>query len=95
MEYVSYPLDNGFIGNWLVAGPLASPVSSDSTPNWEQGPGIRGTPVERGPLDSGMFQVGADTGVWAYHACPADHFVDHSGGTRRTTTFARGPMRKS
>ena len=66
MEYVSYPLANGFIGNWLVAGPQVLPVDQDTMPAWEQDPGISGTPVERGPLGSGVFHTGADRGVWAY-----------------------------
>ena len=79
MEYVSYPLENGFISNWLVAGPQVLPVDQDTRPAWEQDPGISGTPVERGPLGSGVFHTGTDSGVWAYHACSADHVVDHSG----------------
>src|ERR1700738_2331493 len=75
MKYVSYPLDDGFIANWLGAGPQVLPGSHD----WEEHPGISGAPVERGPLGSGEFHAGPFTGVWAYHRCPADHHVDLSG----------------
>src|SRR5450755_3692444 len=85
MHYVSYPLQNGFISNWLVAGPQAIPVAPETRPTWEPDTGIRGTPVERGPLGSGEFHAGAVSGVWAYQACPEDHCVDHSGTYPRHT----------
>jgi hypothetical protein len=73
---LAYPLRAGFVANWLVAGPQASPDSL----TWDDDPGIEGVPVERGPLDIGTYQVGEHTGAWAYYACPDDRYVDHSGG---------------
>ncbi len=75
MSYLTHPLRDGFVVKWLVAGPQVSPESLI----WDDGPGIEGTPVERGPLGTGAYQAGAHTGVWAYHACPCDNVVDHSG----------------
>jgi hypothetical protein len=95
IKHLTYPLQNGFVGNWLVAGPQAIPVDlgnlgavepcpTDGVQQivrryWEEDTGISGMPVERGPLGAGVVHAGAYTGVWAYYACPADHFVDHSG----------------
>ena len=92
--YVEYPLQNGFVHNWLVAGPEAVIVA----PFHVVGPpadyrtfraevfrrffmpkaGIGATPVERGPLDAGRFSIGKYEGAWAYVACAEDHAVDHS-----------------
>jgi hypothetical protein len=75
VNYLTYSLRDGCVVNWLVAGPQVSPASLI----WDDDPGIEGTPVERGPLGTGAYRAGAHTGVWAYHACPDDNFVDHSG----------------
>ncbi|MCC7368309.1 MAG: hypothetical protein IT306_07800 [Chloroflexi bacterium] len=75
---LTYPLQGGFVVNWLVAGPSTGAVAAD----WEDGPGITGAPVERGPLDTGLFQVGEQRGAWAYYACPEDRVVDRSGDHR-------------
>jgi len=40
---------------------------------------ITKTPVERGPLTEGLFQVGDYSGSWNYYPCREDHLVDHSG----------------
>jgi hypothetical protein len=97
MPHVYHPLQNGFIANWLVAGPQSIPVSfaQFSAPSvqepatqditqqilqhhWEPKSGITRRPVERGPLETGRFQLGDYTGSWSYHRCPEDHFVDQS-----------------
>jgi hypothetical protein len=77
--YLSYSLQDGYIGNWLVAGPQAIPLDPDGHVAWEEDTAIEGAPVERGPLDAGLFRAGGSSGAWAYHACPEDHCVDHSG----------------
>jgi hypothetical protein len=87
---VAYQLQDGFISNWLVAGPQMIAVDLSSFPGddfrrgiirhyREAESGISDTPVERGPIDAGRFQVGAFSGSWSYYACPEDHAVDHSG----------------
>jgi hypothetical protein len=95
--YVRYQLQQGFVGNWLVAGPQAIAVDLGELPGgpdaaltaehadqvleryWHEDSGIADTPVERGPLDAGRFQIGGYTGSWSYWRCPEDHFVDQSG----------------
>ncbi len=89
-RYVHYDLEHGFIDNWLAAGPQAIPVEAGQF----QGENIRGqiaekfylpasgitqTPVERGPLDKGLFRVGDYSGSWNYYACREDHLVEQSG----------------
>lgn len=89
-RYVNYNLEHGFIHNWLVAGPQIIPVNLDQFQGdnirgqvaqhyYESPSGITKTPVERGPLTKGLFQVGDYQGSWNYHACREDHLVDHSG----------------
>src|SRR5512147_1048321 len=84
-----YKLEHGYIHNWLVAGPQAIPVEpgqfkADQISQqiiqhyYESGSGIVETPVERGPLTEGLFQVGDYQGSWNYLACREDHLIDHS-----------------
>jgi hypothetical protein len=88
-RYARYNLEHGFIGNWLVAGPqtISLPsnfIQGEQTPEqiagqfYEPNSGITDTPVERGPLTEGYFQIGDFQGSWEYYACPEDHFVDRS-----------------
>lgn len=88
-RYVHYNLENGFIHNWLVAGPHTIPIQIEQFPAddfrkqiaqhfYDPTSGIKKTPVERGPLDKGLFQVGDYAGSWNYYACHEDHLVDHS-----------------
>jgi hypothetical protein len=87
---VHYNLQDGFIHNWLVAGPQAITVEPGRFKRenihqqiaqhyYEVDSGIMETPVERGPLTTGLFQVGDYTGSWSYLACREDHLIDHSG----------------
>jgi len=87
---VHYDLEHGFINNWLVAGPQEIPVELEhfhggdiqqkiAQHYYESNSGITKTPVERGPLTKGLFQVGDYEGSWNYHGCREDHLVDHSG----------------
>ena len=87
---VHYNLERGFIHNWLVAGPQAIAVEPGQFKGdnihqqvaeqyYEPDSGITETPVERGPLTEGLFQVGNYKGSWEYLACREDHLVEHSG----------------
>jgi hypothetical protein len=89
-RHVHYILEHGFVHNWLVAGPQIIPIDlkqfhGDNIRQqiaqhyFEPDSGISETPVERGPLTEGFFQVGEYSGSWNYHACREDHLVDHSG----------------
>jgi len=87
---VHYNLKHGFIDNWLVAGPqtISIDLAQFKGENirqqiaqhyYESASGITQTPVERGPLTEGLFQVGAYSGSWNYLACGEDHLIEHSG----------------
>lgn len=88
-RYVHYNLEHGYVHNWLVAGPQEIPIHLEQykVENIQQqverqfykpASGITQTPVERGPLDKGLFQVDDYSGSWNYIACREDHLVDHS-----------------
>jgi hypothetical protein len=83
----AYDLQDGFLHNWLAAGPqvLRLPEGETATapqavrrhfyrPELE----ITGQPVERGPLSAGIFQAGEYQGSWEYYRCQEDHLVDHT-----------------
>ena len=87
---VHYNLEHGFLHNWLVAGPQTITVKPGQFKGdnirqqivqhyYEFDSGITETPVERGPLTEGLFQIGDYTGSWRYLACREDHLVEHSG----------------
>src|SRR6266508_3654459 len=89
-RYVHYDLERGFIHNWLVAGPQTIPIELEEIQGYQlkqqlakryyqTKSGITQIPVERGPLDKGLFQVGDYSGSWNYYACREDHFVENSG----------------
>src|SRR5512133_1866796 len=87
---VHFPLEHGFIQNWLAAGPQAIPVDNKQFEGehperqisqlfYDPSSGITQDPVERGPLSEGLFMVGEYSGSWEYYACREDHLVEHSG----------------
>jgi len=83
--YLEYPLYNGYIHSWIVAGPQALEVKELERfqgPDWKmqvarhyhQGEhGLTGSPEENGPCKVGNFQ-----GEWRYIRTKDDHFVDVS-----------------
>ena len=82
--YNLYELQDGFVHNWLVAGPLAESVDQPgSVEEWVRSiyssqPQIEGQAVEQGPLTEGLFAVGSQKGAWVYYCCREDHLVDLS-----------------
>jgi hypothetical protein len=66
---LEYSLASGYIHNWLVAGPQATPVGDLA----DFGPEFAETPIERG-----TFELGGDQLSWKYYACLDDHLVDLS-----------------
>lgn len=90
IDYIEYDLQDGFIANWLSAGPQiipVEPIPGDPTAcrpeaiarrYFDPKPRISTQPVERGPLNKGLFQIDSYTGEWHYTRCGADHLVDHS-----------------
>ena len=92
---LKYELHDGYIHNWLAAGPQAIPVTDldptkTSDVNFQiinkyhqKSSGITRDPVERGPLTEGVFTIGSYEGSWSYVRCRGDHFVDHSASYQR------------
>ena len=97
---VEYDLQDDYIGNWLTAGPQAISVQDRESFKGDdfrskirafyavKKSGIRSMPVERGPLNEGLFKIGEYEGSWSYTRCPEDHFIDHSK-TYPTSHFLR------
>src|SRR3990172_10094423 len=88
-NFVIFKLQDGYIRNWLVAGPQEIPINLEEFPEQDirqkiirayadPDSHITGTPVERGPLTTGVFKIGDFTGSWEYYACQEDHWIDHS-----------------
>jgi hypothetical protein len=90
-SFLKYPLKDGFIHNWLVAGPRSFPVDVPDSqveeefkiklvqkyymPEME----IIDQPVVRGKLSDGTFTIGDYQGSWEYYSCLEDHLVNCSG----------------
>jgi len=87
VSYLNYAIENGYIHNWLVAGPQAILVADLDRYTGtdyklqiarhyyerERGAGIVETPAETQPVAVGDFN-----GKWEYVRCKDDHFVDLS-----------------
>jgi hypothetical protein len=82
-SYLEYQLENGYIHNWLVAGPQATYV-----PDLERfkGPDAklriarhyyeRDSGIAQAPAERDTFAAGDTTLTWRYARCGDDHFVD-------------------
>src|SRR5258708_1624591 len=79
-----YHLSDGFIHNWLVAGPLLYPVPNPDTAGpgavqrilqryFEPESGVDESPVDLAPL--GPLTKDYPLLTWRYYACRDDHFV--------------------
>jgi len=84
LSYLPYPLVEGFIHNWLVAGPQVVVVEPDRREKivaamYEPRLEVDALPVERGKLTEGVFTAGDYQGSWSYTRCLEDHLVNHSG----------------
>jgi hypothetical protein len=95
LHFADYDLHDGYIHNWLVAGPQATPVADLSRfaqgelalqvirHHHQEGSGIVEPPVERA-----IFTLG-DTGLtWEHVDCGEDHLLDLSG-TYSACTYLR------
>jgi hypothetical protein len=81
--WLSYPLEQGFIQDWLMVGPLATAVEElGSGPDfklqiarrlYQPSPGFEQPPLERQPLQPGDKKL-----TWRVWRCDDDHFVDLS-----------------
>jgi hypothetical protein len=95
--YLEYALQDGYVHNWLVAGPVETPVDVQARDTlgeperklrivqekYSWTPDIEGEPVEWQ-----MAQVGGAEVRWTYTRCQDDHFVDLSL-FRHTWTYLR------
>ncbi len=92
--YLEYELQDGFIHNWLVVGPVETPLlppSDDDTPN-EADRKLRivraaqqareeagvGIEISGDPVGRGTVMVGDEALRWSYVRTLDDHFVDLS-----------------
>ncbi len=82
---LEYELQNGYIHNWLVAGPHTTAVSgAEGVSAHErklQIAGERYSPdadIAHMPVDQATFDLDDDTLTWQYTRCLDDHFVDLS-----------------
>jgi hypothetical protein len=84
IQYLEYPLLNGFVNNWLVAGPLLQAVApgAPTTGDWkaqiirdldDPTPGYTEPPVDRK-----RFEYNGRSLAWRYYRCDEDHLVDSS-----------------
>lgn len=85
MASLGYPLQNGYISNWLIAGPQAifvEDLDRYTGPDYklqiarhyyQEEHGIEDMPQELAPAKIGDFE-----GTWKYYRCKDDHFVDLS-----------------
>jgi hypothetical protein len=81
--HVRYELENGFIHNWLVAGPQAVPVldlDHFRGDDWKLQVARRyyepDSAVTESPVENQPFRVGDAKLDWNYNRCDDDHFVD-------------------
>jgi hypothetical protein len=84
-SYLHYPLMDGYIHNWLVAGPQAIEVTElerftgpqyklhIAQHYYQPEAGIQGEPIEYG-----RYQYGEASGNWSYVRTRHDHLVDLS-----------------
>lgn len=85
VAYLSYPLHDGFVHDWLVAGPLALPIADRVCAGEDQEalailrslydprPDVADLPVLGGELIVGETKL-----RWEHMCCGDDHFVDLS-----------------
>jgi hypothetical protein len=83
--FLEYALDSGYVHNWLVAGPHATPVDDLERFSKED----RAIEIARHyhksisdilqpPVEWEPFQVGGTELAWRYYRCLTDHYVDLS-----------------
>jgi hypothetical protein len=85
VSFLEYPLQDGYIHNWLVAGPQAVPVP-DLASSGPDDPRLaiarqhhrRISVVNEPPVEWDTLHVGDAKLTWNYRRCAMDHFVDLS-----------------
>src|SRR5512136_2594462 len=83
--HARYELENGFVHNWLVAGPQAIPVldlehfhGNDWKFQIARQYGNPSPAVTQPPVENEPFEIGEAKLAWNYYRCDDDHFVDCS-----------------
>jgi hypothetical protein len=90
-NYLEYQPSDGYIHNWLVAGPETTPVNAPNAADWQAEAAARlyeaELPLNAEPVDRAKFAAeGARAGLmWKYQRVPGDHLVDAS-------IYARAPL---
>ena len=91
LSFLQYELTDGFVHNWLKAGPQIIPMDGAPDPSYPKmrqamvhnfytpEMEIQGQPVVRGKFTDGLFSLGEYQGSWEYMGCQEDHLVNHSG----------------
>jgi hypothetical protein len=84
--FLEYKLQEGYIHNWLVAGPLTTSVSDldrfdadDLRAQVAQHYYRRASEIHSPPIERETFQVGDSVLTWRYQKCLEDHRLDFSG----------------
>jgi len=87
VSYLRYELEDGYIHNWLVAGPQRVPASQpDDSDGGKQAAaepvvtdsGVTEMPVEHSRFVGHRVRIGDYEGAWSYLRTQEDHFVDLS-----------------
>ncbi len=88
VNFLEYPLDNGYIQNWLVAGPQVIQLhdltdgdnkDADLKSKAQHLYHLSASAVSSMPIDRETFTVGDGNLTWQYTRCHEDHFIDVSG----------------
>ena len=90
VNYLVYQLKDGYIHNWLVAGPKATPIPGPDRVKQDENSYklqiiqqySRGIAVEAilsdPPVDQGLIEIEGEELTWNYVRCQEDHFIDVS-----------------
>jgi hypothetical protein len=87
VNHLEYPLNGGFINNWLVAGPKSTPIDgpdrfSDDEASYKLEVTRQFTcqdvTLSESPVDQEATSINGDQLTWRYIRCHEDHFVDVS-----------------
>lgn len=82
MQYLDYRLSNGYISNWLMAGPHCVPAAKGALGEEPECPPrlleALGDP-EDGPAEYAALDLDQETLRWQYFRCAEDHWLDASG----------------
>lgn len=84
-QYLEYPLQDGYIHHWLVAGPLsilvrqAGPLAvNELRLEVARRHHQRASDIHEQPVEQASFQIGESELTWRYAKCLDDHLLDLS-----------------